>query len=54
MDCGNCGEKMVEEYKVKIHHTSLLAYISLVGKNDEKKIKAYVCPKCGKIEFYTE
>ena len=42
------------DYEVKVHGASLLAYISLKKEKEEKRIKAAICPKCGKIEFYTE
>ena len=45
---------MKMNYELKIHGASLLAYISLKNEKEEKQIKAAICPKCGKIEFYTE
>jgi DNA-directed RNA polymerase subunit M/transcription elongation factor TFIIS len=53
MKCSNCNEEMKMDYEMKVHGASLLAYISLKKDKDEKQIKAAVCPKCGKIEFYT-
>ena len=54
MKCNNCNEEMKMNYKLKIHSAPLLAYISLKKEKEEKQIKAAICPKCGKIEFYTE
>ncbi len=53
MKCSNCNEEMKMDYEMKVHGASLLAYISLKKDKDEKQIKAAVCPKCGKVEFYT-
>ena len=54
MKCNNCNEEMEMNYKLKFHGAPLLAYISLKKKKEEKQIKAAICPKCGRIEFYTE
>ncbi len=54
MKCNHCNEEMKMDYELKIHGTSLLAYISLKKGKEEKQIKAAICHKCGKIEFYTE
>jgi len=54
MKCSNCNEEMIKDYELKVHGASLLAYVSLKKGKDEKKIKAYICSKCGKIEFYTD
>lgn len=45
---------MKMNYELKIHGASLFAYISLKKEKEEKEIKAAICPKCGRIEFYTE
>ena len=54
MKCTNCNEDMIKDYEIKVHGASLLAYVSLKKGRDEKPVKAAVCPKCGRIEFYTE
>ncbi len=45
---------MKMDHELKIHGAALLAYISLKNEKEEKQIKAAVCPKCGRIELYTE
>ncbi len=54
MKCNSCNEEMKMNYQLKIHRASLFASVSLKNGTEEKQIKAAVCPKCGKIEFYTE
>ena len=53
MKCPICSVEMINDYEIKVHGASLLAYISLKKEKDEKQVKTAVCPKCGKIEFYT-
>ena len=54
MMCINCNTEMEKDYEIKLHHVALLAYTSLKKGKDEKELKACVCPKCGKVEFYTQ
>lgn len=54
MKCINCNGEMVEGYEIKMHNVPLLAYVSLKTGKEEKSIKACVCPKYDKIEYYTE
>ena len=54
MICINCNTEMEKDYEIKLHHVALLAYASLKKGKDEKELKACVCPKCGKVEFYTQ
>ena len=54
MKCNNCNEEMVMDYEIKVHHAALLTYISLKKGKEDKQIKACICPKCGKVDFYTE
>ncbi len=54
MKCIHCQEEMEMDYELKIHGASVLAYMSIKKKKEEKAIKAAFCPKCGRIELYTE
>lgn len=54
MKCSNCQEEMIEDYKLKINNGLIFEKISLAKEYDEKPVKARVCPKCGKVELYTD
>ncbi|MEW9094632.1 MAG: nucleic acid-binding protein [Clostridiaceae bacterium] len=52
--CKNCNIEMVEGYKVKVNNATLLAHISIDGKNFSEKPKAAICPKCGEVSIFVE
>ena len=54
MKCSNCNGEMIKDYEIKIYHAAIMTYIALVKGKEKKKLKAYVCPKCSKVEFYSE
>lgn len=54
MNCPICHAEMVLDYKIKIENGILFNLITIKKKNDQKNVKAAVCPFCGKIELYTD
>lgn len=53
MKCPNCILEMDSNYMLKPNNAPLANTI-LQKKNKVYKVMAYVCPQCGKIEFYID
>lgn len=56
--CGNCKEKMIMDGYLKVDSEPFGSVI-VRKKNGvldawESKLKAAICPKCGKVEFYAK
>lgn len=49
--CSNCDQVINENFKVKIDNAPF-ANIVLFKPGELHKLSAYVCPHCGKVEFY--
>lgn len=49
--CSNCSTEMVDGYKAKLDNSPLANFI-ICGKRKSAKIDVYVCPNCGKVDFY--
>ena len=50
--CPNCSAEMLSGYRAKLDNSPFANFI-LYTKGKTVKIDAYLCPSCGKIEFYT-
>lgn len=49
--CSNCSTEMADGYKAKLDNSPLANFV-ICGKGKSAKIDAYVCPNCGKVDFY--
>lgn len=49
--CTNCSEIMEEGYRMKMDNAPL-AKLVLYKERKKFLFQAYVCQKCGKIDFY--
>lgn len=49
--CSNCSTQMMDDYKAKLDNSPLANFV-ICRKGKSAKINAYVCPNCGKIDFY--
>lgn len=49
--CPNCSIEMVGGYKAKMDN-SPFANFTVYCKGSTAKVDVWVCPRCGKIEFY--
>ncbi len=49
--CSGCSAEMVGGYKAKLNSSPLADFV-VCGKGKQTKIDAYVCPDCGKVDFY--
>lgn len=50
-NCSNCSTQMMDGYKAKLDNSPLASFV-ICSKRKSAKIDAYVCPNCGKIDFY--
>lgn len=50
--CSSCCTEMLTGYKAKLDNAPLANFI-ICGKGKSIKIDVYICPNCGKVEFYT-
>ena len=49
--CSNCSIEMADGYKAKLDNSPLANFV-ICGKGKSAKVDVYVCPNCGKVEFY--
>lgn len=52
--CSKCGIEMRGMYDVHVKGTSFesLSQVMICTGDGKKGVRAYTCPKCGKVEFY--
>lgn len=50
--CSDCSTEMLDGYKAKLDSSPLANFI-ISGKGKSVKLDVYVCPNCGKVDFYT-
>ncbi len=50
--CSGCYTEMFSGFKAKLDNSPLANFI-VCSKGKSMKIDVYICPNCGKVEFYT-